>query len=252
MGMYCNANTTGTGDDTVATAHYSISKGDLVIQVYPNITTTNHTYNNNSASSGSSSTAERASVPTGEHDLGAFSDLILSILAHELVTGYVWDTPTGTSSSCICTNSSSQHTIPSTIPTTTTTTSRSSNNIHSKLSLYNNEFSPPLYQVVYRQPSHHYTILQFLRPIAHTLYTYLPVIYKPVSTTTALLNTTNITNPTHVSNFRVCPENISFLISTRKDEENEESLSLVNRWQHSSNSDSSNSDDDARYFSDGL
>lgn len=245
MGVYCNANTTSTGDDTVATAHYTISKGDLVIQVYPSTTTTNHTYNNNSASSGSS-TAERASVHSGEHDLGAFSDLILSILAHELVTGYVWDTPTSTSSSIV---SSSKHTNPSTIPNTTATT-RSSNNMYSKLSLYNNELSPPLYQVVYRQPSHHYSILQYLRPISHILYTYLPVIYKPVSTTTALSNTINKTNPTHVSNFRVCPENISFLISTRKDEENEESLSLVNRWQHSS--DSSSSDDDARYFSDGL
>ena len=247
MGVYCNANTTGTRDDTAATAHYTISKGDLVIQVYPNTTTKNHTYHNNSGSSGSSSTAERASVPTGEHDLGAFSDLILSILAHELVTGFVWDTPTGTSSS---TNSSTKDTIPA-----TTATTRSSNNMYSKLSLYNNEFSPPLYQVVYRQPSHHYTILQYLRPISHLLYTYLPVIYKPVSTTTALLNTTNKTNPSHVSNFRVCPENISFLITTRKDEEDEESLLLVNRWQHSSNSDSSscsNSDDDARYFSDGL
>lgn len=76
-----------TGSEDLA--HYSLRKGDLVLQVFPDpreaCATVERTQN------GVASPREPLSQLAADRDLGLFSDLVLAIFAHELITGYTWD-----------------------------------------------------------------------------------------------------------------------------------------------------------------
>jgi hypothetical protein len=86
-------------DHADSLAHYSLHKGDLVLQVFTDAapdSRPNPAVQARDASAGCASVRRDTltspdSVVRADKDLGLFSDLVLAIFAHELITGYSWE-----------------------------------------------------------------------------------------------------------------------------------------------------------------
>jgi hypothetical protein len=204
---------------------YTINKGDLVVRLFPRDTADATA----STVTAAASADHPASVPASR-DLGAFSDLVLAIFAHELVTGFEWDSADAAS---------------------TTSSSRHSSAPAGLLKM------PRSYQVLHREAplSTAQAALQLAASIAAT---FMP----PTSPPTATAADSRVAGDagSQVKKFRVRPDNIAFLISTHhagtgteaegSDGEGGEGTgggrrALMRGWLDAE-------DEDERYYSDGL
>jgi hypothetical protein len=179
-----------SADHADSLAHYSLHKGDLVLQVFTDDTPDNRTstaVQTRDASAGCASVRRDTltspdSVVRADKDLGLFSDLVLAIFAHELITGYSWEVASAPEAKRVAAECSS----------------RSFGVLKS-------------YQVLHReaQPGVVPALLQAAGTIGSVLY--------PRSFTGAAQNTSSTCVPDHctvVRKFRTSTENIAFLVQT--------------------------------------
>jgi hypothetical protein len=206
---------------------YTIIKGDLLVRVFP----------------ADADIVERADsghtapVPAAS-DLGAFSDLVLAVVAHELVTGFEWD--------CA---------VDAVVGSTTSSARHGSAQQAGPLR------APRSYQVLHRDAPLGATqsALHLAASIATTLLP--PTKPRPTATSGASLLPYQDSGCAYsaglIKKFRVRSDSIAFLVSTHDCDSEAEvgdgmggrRRALMRGWLDAQENDC---DDDARYYSDGL